>query len=73
MISRLCPATYRFPALSVPEAVCTTDLPYAFFLIIPVRILFSPQIFIMTTFIVANIPEFGCYITHMHYDIGIFR
>ena len=44
-----------------------------FFLIIPVRILFQSQFFIMMPFVVADIPEFGCCITHMPYDIGIFR
>ena len=44
-----------------------------FFLIIPVRILFQSQFFIMMAFIVADIPEFGSCITHMPYDIGIFR
>ena len=43
-----------------------------FFLIIPVRILFQSQLFIMMAFIVADIPEFGSRITHMPYDIGIF-
>ena len=43
-----------------------------FFLIIPVRILFQSQFFIMMTFVVADISEFGSCITHMPYDIGIF-
>ena len=43
-----------------------------FFLVIPVRILFQSQLFIMVTFVVTDIPEFGCCITHMPYDIGIF-
>lgn len=54
--------------LSVPEIsfMC-------FFLIVLVRILFQSQFFIMMTFIVADILEFGSCITHMPYDIGIFR
>jgi hypothetical protein len=44
-----------------------------FFLIIPVRILFQSQFFIMMAFIVADIPEFGSCITHMSYNVGIFR
>ena len=43
-----------------------------FFLIIPVRILFQSQFFIMMAFIIADIPEFWGCITHMPYDIGIF-
>jgi len=31
------------------------------------------RLFIMMPFIVADIPDFGSYITHMPCDIGIFR
>ena len=44
-----------------------------FFLVIPVRIPFQSQFFIMMAFIVADIPEFGSRITHMPYNVRIFR
>ena len=60
--------------LSVTEAVLYHRFPLCVFSDNTSQDIFPvPALFIMMPFIVADIPEFGSCITHMPYDIGIFR
>jgi hypothetical protein len=43
------------------------------FLVIPVRIPLKPLLLIMDPFIIAEIPELICRITHVADDIGMVR
>ena len=47
-------------------------LSMGFFLIIPVRVFLHSHFFVMLTFVITDIPELGCRITHMSDDVCIF-